>query len=388
MSRFTYASLFTGGDGWGVGLRAAGGRGLWGVELDPLIAAVATQNGAHGVLTADVLSIGEWGVFAVPDVLVISQPCTRMSAANTGAAESPLDIALARAALRAIAMLQPRLVLIENVPAFARSVSCALLCDGLWAAGYWAHGEVVNAADFGVPQTRHRYILRAVRGGYLPRHPAPVPWVGWYAAIADLIPTLPPDQFANWQLKRLNATYGTQIIGGGNTSDASLDGTWHSTARPVDAPMFTVSSAGQARAFLAGVQGEHGDGWYGAPAPAPTITAAHRAGKYRAFLVEGTGAGDDRPLVVRHADEPMWTVRSAHRTDTARAWLDTGRVVRMTARALSRFQSVPDSYILPDNGTLAMKVIGNMVPALLAQRLIEPLVAAPAGTGRRAAGRG
>ena len=60
-----------------------------------------------------------------------------------------------------------------------------------------------------------------------------------------------------------------------------------------------------------------------------------------------------------------------------RAWLFNGRVVAMTPRCLARFQSFPDSYILPDPNwltganDLACRVIGNAVPPLLYQRVIE-----------------
>ena len=40
-------------------------------------------------------------------------------------------------------------------------------------------------------------------------------------------------------------------------------------------------------------------------------------------------------------------------------------MVKITPRGRARFQSVPDSYILPDNETLACKIIGNGVPSRL-----------------------
>jgi site-specific DNA-cytosine methylase len=46
----------------------------------------------------------------------------------------------------------------------------------------------------------------------------------------------------------------------------------------------------------------------------------------------------------------------------------------MTPRALARFQSVPDSYELPTKRALAAKVIGNMVPPLLMQRIAEGML--------------
>ena len=51
-------------------------------------------------------------------------------------------------------------------------------------------------------------------------------------------------------------------------------------------------------------------------------------------------------------------------------------MVRMTPRALARFQSFPDTYTLPENTALACRIIGGAVPPLLIQRLAEGLVAA------------
>lgn len=56
-----------------------------------------------------------------------------------------------------------------------------------------------------------------------------------------------------------------------------------------------------------------------------------------------------------------------------RAWLDSGRVVALNERCLARFQSLPDWYELPEQKSLACKLIGNMWPALMAQRVYESL---------------
>jgi DNA (cytosine-5)-methyltransferase 1 len=43
----------------------------------------------------------------------------------------------------------------------------------------------------------------------------------------------------------------------------------------------------------------------------------------------------------------------------------------MTPRALARFQSFPDWYELPERASLACRIIGNAVPPLLMQRVME-----------------
>jgi site-specific DNA-cytosine methylase len=76
---------------------------------------------------------------------------------------------------------------------------------------------------------------------------------------------------------------------------------------------------------------------------------------------------------IRLADQPAHNT-TPQQNGCYRAWLDSGRWVRMTPRALARFQSVPDSYVLPERAALACRVIGNGVPVKLAQAITKSLI--------------
>src|SRR5262249_34715229 len=70
--------------------------------------------------------------------------------------------------LETLRLLQPRAFLLENVHGMAYKVHREALDFILTAAdeaGYVCHWQVVNAADYGVPQIRERFILVGVRGG-------------------------------------------------------------------------------------------------------------------------------------------------------------------------------------------------------------------------------
>lgn len=56
------------------------------------------------------------------------------------------------------------------------------------------------------------------------------------------------------------------------------------------------------------------------------------------------------------------------------AFLNQRHVYEMTPRALARFQSFPDSYVLPDRASLACTVIGNAVASLMMRRIVEQLI--------------
>lgn len=365
----TYGDLFTGFGGATLGAIDAGLTPLWGIEYDAKIAAVANDNFGGHVIVANILNIDPATLPAV-DVLHASPPCPNFSVAKAGGCETPADINLARKVIRFVEVIRPRIFTLENVYGYRHSQSWRLIQDALFNAGYWVSMEHVNAADMGVPQTRQRMIVRAVRGGWVPYLPQARRWVGWYEAIEDLIPTLPASQFAPWQIKRLPEMLQTILVAHNGLPNQVM----------AMEPAFTVTADQNqlyVRAFLAQVQGESGDGIRFPDEPMQTVSATHGAGKYRAYLVDSRNTNQEYGKLHRTGDEPAITVTVNDRpSHMPRAWLDSGRVVAMTPRALARFQSFPDSYRLPDNRTLAARGIGNALPPLVYRRILEGLIAA------------
>lgn len=355
----TTASIFTGGGLVEVGAQAAGMTPLWGVESVDAIAQVARNNGLN-VITADVRrGVPSW--LQRPDHLHASPPCPSFSNAKNGAEETREDVELAEATVRFIEALLPRWFTLENVSMYRFSESWRLIQDALDRLGYWMDVQNhLNMADCGVPQTRKRMIVRAVRGGHLPPLPRPVPWRGWYQAIEDLIPNLPDSEFAPWQLARMPRELLESLL---------------------------VDSAG-----YPDESGERVPVMRQPHEPANTIVANHARRPMRAFIVDCQTNKGAAGLTIRQPDEPVFTITATQNKPTIRAADEPtftvvasvadkgmpraavpGRVVRMTPRALARFQAIPDSYALPDSATLAVCIIGNAVPPLFMKQLLEPL---------------
>lgn len=382
----TIGTLLSGGECVGVGARAAGLQHLWGFELDDDIAGVARLNG-FDVRTADVMSLDP-ATLEAPDVLHASPVCKRASQANQsaelnedGTKEAPEDVAMGEKIASFIDVMRPRIFTLENVFAYRNFQAFKIICAALNRGGYMWDFDNLNSADFGVPQTRRRLILRAVRGALLPNLPQPVKWTGWYSAIEDLIPTLPESEFAPWQLARLPGEIKETVLC--DMFNASRDFTVNQT----DQPSFTITSTMFRRpitvpkAFILDCQlagnpeTDRNVTLRQAAAPMFTVTAGKDGRQpVRAWLV-GTSANDtSEAKIYREDNEPAQVVRTPGGGQIPRAWLSAGRVVRMTPRALARFQSIPDSYVLPDNNKLACTVIGNGVPSLLYRRIVEQLI--------------
>lgn len=429
----TIYTLFRGGNGVGVGAEAAGITELGGVEYDKDIASVADMDFPHAKTTIadirevdpDILACG------APDILHASPSCRTASTANQnaevnedGLKETQEDKESGLAVCRFLRNWTPRYFTLENVWKYREYEAFGYITHTLRELGYSYDFWHLNAADYGVPQTRRRLILLARRGkgqritrpvpthhapsDYAPAQlsmfePATLPWVGWYEAIRDLIPTLPESQFAKWQLARLpeelkeNLLFeptkmrgtGTQILSvqQGCTLKASrhenfrafiVDGQPTNNGQVVTIPdghepIFTMNASQDKkplRAFL--VNGDNAS-------RALTVMETNRPvctnganGKSipRAYLVNETST-----MEIREAAEPAASQVASDRNINQRAWLSQGRVVSMTPRALARFQSIPDTYKLPESKKLACKVIGNAVPPLLYQKVISHLIA-------------
>ena len=363
----TFATMFSGFGGADVGLMAAGLRPLWGVEYDADIAGVYRNNIGDHVIIDDVRNV-DYSLLPHVDWLHASPSCVRASVANVDATESAEDTEAAQAVVRALLAHKPQVFTLENVWGYRNFSAFRLILDTIGDMGYFCDLEHVNSADFGVPQTRRRLILRAVHGALLPPLPMPVRWVGWHEAIADLIPTLPDSKLAQWQLARLPQELTTMLV---NTREMHGNEGAPYTTVEADKPTYTLSATStpsRHKAFLV-------DGKLGSEStnmttrndaePCFTVTTSHNQRDMRAVLVN-----ESSTFEMRAADAPSAAQVASERNLRQKAILPH-RVVAMTPRCLARFQSFPDSYELPDKRSLAAKGIGNAVPPLLMQRIAE-----------------
>lgn len=188
----THGSLFSGYEGFGLGLSAAGieHRTLWVCDNDPAAGSILEAR-LPGVPNLGDITKVDWRAIAVPDLLTGGFPCTDVSLAGLGlgitdSTRSGLWLVMANA----ISVLRPRWVLIENVRGLlsARADSDVEPCPwclgdrggpdqepvlralgavlgDLSDLGYDTRWVTVAACDVGAAHRRERVFLVAFRPG-------------------------------------------------------------------------------------------------------------------------------------------------------------------------------------------------------------------------------
>jgi len=397
-----------------LGLESAGFDVVAAVEFDPDIAAIHEMNfpGCETVV-GDVRRV-DFTRYRGVDHVHGSPPCQYFSMANAskvGKASRAPEADLALEWLRAIAEIKPRTISMEQVRGFYRVGDADTdiwnsIRGELYRMGYALEWGVRNAADFGIPQSRHRFFVRGIRAENLEEipyeratrsifgetrfhlnHPRE-PRRGWYAAVADLLPDCEESELTDWQKKRLpdwlleGRFEEFQLF---DARNLGRDGTLKNPGEPAFTILTDVVRSHRPRAIipralLVDVRNLGREATVKRESCSAFTVMARSAQdhQFKAFLVPRTGATASDKLLFRESCEPSPTVRAlghqGHwmRTNSVQATGDGGcpSVRLLSVRCLARLQSVPDEFMLPAKDALAGKVVGNGVPPLMAKKLL------------------
>jgi len=159
---FTIGSLFSGYGGIEYGLERTGGfRTIWHSEIEPYPSAVLEERWPEAENLGDITKI-DWGEVESPNILCGGFPCQDISVAGKrrGIIKGETRSGLWGEFHKAIRILRPRFVLIENVSALATLGLNIVLAD-LAQEGYDAEWLDIRASDFGAPHKRERIFIVA-----------------------------------------------------------------------------------------------------------------------------------------------------------------------------------------------------------------------------------
>jgi len=403
---------FAGPGGWDEGLAALGLSVDVGIEYDAT-ACLTRRAAGHHALEADVATLNP-ADYLDASGFIASPPCQGFSSAGKGAARDLIPELLASIHARRwtdradpdprvwlivdlgrwLDQLSPEWFALEQVPA-ALPIWRAY-ADLLRDRGYSVWTGVLNAADYGVPQTRERAILMASRTQLV--HPPaathdrdPVPslfgtlerWV----TMAEALPDMADRIAARWRIgfPRLDDR--------GDSPDGYRERDW----RDMDEPSFALTEKARSwtvntgRAWVKGGSREDAQ-TIDASEPAPTVTGQSGAQwQLRANAQQNaTVRTDDEPaptLAIGHAandwifTRPATTVQGdprvgapGHRDREGGERQFAPDAIRLSVADALVLQSFRPDYPVQGTKSKQFEQIGNAIPPRLAAAILEALI--------------
>jgi DNA (cytosine-5)-methyltransferase 1 len=308
-------------------------RAVFAVEWDEDAAATYEANFGDHVFCGPIERVEK---FPSVDVIVGGPPCQGFSPLNMKGVGLERRT-LWREYLRALEEAQPNAFLMENVPQLLRSAEYRSFKKAAERLGFSIADDVLNAADFGVPQTRRRAIAIGSRLG---------------------MPELPKGKRSSPASARSRGRQWRTVRDAiGDLPAKPTDREWHNARnpRPVSVERYeTIPGEGEGRFDLA--------------ARRPDITPA-------CWLRKKRGSTDVFGRL--WWDRPAFTIRTEFYKPEKGRYLHPEEHRPITVREAARLMSFPDDFELPTDQSMTSiaKQIGNAVPPLLARRLAETLAA-------------
>jgi DNA (cytosine-5)-methyltransferase 1 len=306
-------------------------RAVFAVEWDEDAAATYKANFGDHVFCGPIERVEE---FPKVDVIVGGPPCQGFSPLNMRGVGLERRT-LWREYLRALKEAEPDAFVMENVPQLLRSAEYLSFEKAARKLGFEIAADVLNAADFGVPQTRKRAIVIGSRLG-LPSLPSQTHYP----------PGSVPPKGKQWR------TVEDAIV---DLPGRPTDEEWHNARnpRPISIERYkTIPAEGEGRFELAERR--------------PDITPA-------CWLRKEKGSTDVFGRL--WWKRPAFTIRTEFYKPEKGRYLHPAEHRPITVREAARLMGFPDDFVLPTDQSMTSisKQIGNAVPPPLAQHLGKAL---------------
>ncbi|HTR74199.1 MAG TPA: DNA cytosine methyltransferase [Solirubrobacterales bacterium] len=350
MGTLALVDLFAGCGGMTRGFEDSGAfRPVFAVEADRDAATTYAANFGDHVACGPIEAVA---VFPPADVVIGGPPCQGFSPLNRAAVGFERR-GLWREYLRALAAIEPRAFVMENVPELLRSAEYAEFRRRAEALGFRVEGKTLNAADFGVPQRRRRAIVVGTRASAAIPWPAPTHAEGsvsfvTHRATKDSHPPLAP-----WVTFR-EAVEGLALAPDGRR--------WHRPRRPRPESVRRYKAVPRDGGDRFAMQRNLDRAGLGHLVP-------------RCWREKPTGTTDVFGRL--WWDRPALTIRTEFYKPEKGRYLHPSAHRPITVREAARLMSFPDDFVLPEDQSMSSiaRQVGNAVPPLLARRIAEALAA-------------
>ena len=158
-------SLFSGAGGLDLGFKMAGHRIIWANDLYKDAVETYKYNLGNHIVYRDIAQVD---INEIPtcDIIIGGFPCQGFSVANMKRHEKDERNTLYKHLIRVINAKRPKFFLAENVKGLtnlAKGTVFKMILNDFSELGYNVAHKILNAADYGVPQTRQRVIIIGIR---------------------------------------------------------------------------------------------------------------------------------------------------------------------------------------------------------------------------------
>ena len=176
LKQLTAVDFFAGAGGLTVGLKKAGFKVVAAVEIDPAAAHTYAANHPEvKLLTKDIRDVTAKEILKLTglksiDLVAGCPPCQGFSTLADKEHRNDERNQLVSQMARLVRELQPKACMMENVPGLSQRGMPLLGAfeTELDAMGYTVHRDVLQMADYGVPQSRMRLVMLAGKGFSIP----------------------------------------------------------------------------------------------------------------------------------------------------------------------------------------------------------------------------
>ncbi|UUD35756.1 DNA cytosine methyltransferase [Mycoplasmopsis caviae] len=190
-NKYKVISLFSGAGGMDLGLVQAGFEILWANDFDKDAVETYRNNLGTHIVLGDISKINSSDINADKvDLVVGGFPCQGFSIANKNRNMQDKRNFLYLELLRIIKDKKPKIFLAENVKgllSMEEGKVIKMIISDFEKIGYKVDYKLLNAANYGVPQTRERVIIIGNRCGVSNLFPEPTHNKDSYVSVSDSI---------------------------------------------------------------------------------------------------------------------------------------------------------------------------------------------------------
>lgn len=218
-------SLFSGAGGLDLGFKMAGNDIIWANDIYKDVVNTYEENIGRHIVCGDIANID---TADIPDcdIVIGGFPCQGFSVANTKRDVNDERNKLYLQLIRVIKAKKPKFFLAENVKGIlniGNGEVIRMIMKEFSSLGYKVQKKLLNAADYGVPQTRERVIITGVRNdlNFIYTYPEPtndknggifIPkWVTIKEAFKDIPNPDEPNNLSNHVYSKYKVTISNYI---------------------------------------------------------------------------------------------------------------------------------------------------------------------------------